>query len=265
MAQTPDDPTKAQVWITKGIDDLDFEFYIPQGPKGDPGPFVPVSVLGASGTNLNDLATPGLYSVAIPVLAMDSALQNYPMHEAGTMMVSTSNAGSVVVQQYMTNTKGMYVRRKFSGTWNAWRFFGHSRTDQSAGRVMYQWDELNQREQLTYGDTGWRDMTPMSGTAGWLRLRRIQNIIYVWAGAWVNGTSSDILALPAGFQTGTNSFVGQFGDRLGSPVPVNINGPSSLIQAPASASALSFCVNFPTVNAWPASLPGTAHAAIPNS
>ncbi|ALY08998.1 hypothetical protein GORDON_23 [Arthrobacter phage Gordon] len=274
MAQTPDDPTKAQVWITKGIDDLDFEFYFPQGPKGDPGPFVPISVTGSSGTNLNDLTAPGVYSVAIPTLANDSALQNYPMHEAGSMWITTSNAGSVVVQQYTTNTKGMYVRRRFSGTWSAWRFFGQSRTDQTAGRTMYQWDEINQREQLVYGDTGVRSIPMDNNYLGTLQIRRLGNQVYLNGaikrpvGGSINGTF--LISIPDGFKPQAVAWT--FFPVRHSPTPnwgtlyrkayeLVLEG----LTGDTDAGEARFEISWSTVQAWPTVLPGTASGSIPNT
>ncbi|ASR84029.1 hypothetical protein SEA_TEACUP_23 [Arthrobacter phage Teacup] len=271
MAQTPDDPTKAQVWITKGIDDLDFEFYFPQGPKGDPGPFVPVSVLGSSGTNLNELVTPGIYSVAIPTLSNDSVLQNYPFHEAGSMWVTTSNAGSVVVQQYMTNTKGMYVRRRFNGTWSAWRFFGHSRTDQSAGRAMYQWDEINQREQLVYGDTGLRNITDLATmVAGSLSVRRIGQLVTIH-GTSVQEASTVTgvrILLPAGNLPGmyppiTVRTIAYAFDGTSYMCEVMTSGEIRLYTTLATIPTHNFSISYGTNSTWPTTLIGTTTTTPP--
>ncbi|UTN92028.1 hypothetical protein SEA_DARBY_23 [Arthrobacter phage Darby] len=276
MAQTPDDPTKAQVWITKGIDDLDFEFYFPQGPKGDPGPFVPVSVLGSSGTNLNDLTAPGTYSVAIPTLSNDSVLQNYPMHEAGSMWVTTSNAGSVVVQQYLTNTKGMYVRRKFSGNWSPWRFFGHSRTDQTAGRAMYQWDEINQREQLIYGDTGWREVSALlvdGWTSSGLFLRRLGSQVFLTGIITGSSATSDhFLSLlnDVGFRPGSQSiFSPVLSDDYTSSRDLQFDATSTKMQVYVRAAPVGknwrMAASWITPNSWPTSLPGAASGSVPNT
>jgi hypothetical protein len=220
-----------------------------------------------AGDDLNNFTVSGNYRM---VSTNATLALNAPRDNMGGHLRVYRGASTVITQVFyplsQTLYKGIYMRCMVSG-WSPWVFIPSQRVDTSAGRVIYTWDDVNQRDQIVNGDTGWRDVTPLSGTAAWIRLRRTNTTVYVWVSAWVNGTSADIIALPAGFQTGTNSIVGNWGDRGGSPTAININGPSSLIQATAGASATSTScfLSFPTVNSWPTTLPGTAHAAIPNA
>lgn len=270
MARTPTDPTKAQVWITKGLDDLDFEFYIPQGPKGDPGGVTLGTTIGAS--NLDQFKSPGVYrqdNGSYPALAL-----NYPIVASGILYVDDRLGGaSSVMQTYypFTGASGINPRQHYrrylvsSTTWGPWESYVAQRVDQSAGRAIYTWDTINQRDQLIYGDTGWRDVMPSSGTAAWIRLRRIGGMVSVWVADWVNGTNSDIVALPVGFRTGTNSIVANWGIRSNAPLNVVVSGPGAVVQAAQSANALSAFITYPTIESWPTALPGTASGSIPNA
>jgi hypothetical protein len=250
---------------------VDYQYPGPQGPigpKGDPGGFVASTAL--AGENLDTIMAPGLYRQSTSTSA--TVPLNYPIGSSGLLEVMTASGATDVLQRYTamgggpsSSGRSWYTRRYLGGIWSTWVMHTQMRLDNTNGRAAYIWDDVNNREQMVYGDTGWRDVTPTSGTAAWIRLRRVGNVVYVWVANWVNGTASDIVALPLGFQTGTNSIVGHFGDRAGAPVAVNINGPSNSIQAAQSATAMSVYLTFPTVNSWPTTLPGTAHAAIPNA
>ncbi|ASR83611.1 minor tail protein [Arthrobacter phage LiSara] len=238
-----------------------------KGDKGDPGGLVASS--GLALLDLNTVLTAGMYTQS--TAANGTLALNYPVDiVAGQLIVMRDTVGNFTTQVFYPYN-GAYAGkifwwRRFNASWSAWAAVGATRTDLTAGRAMYAWDNANNRDQLVFGDTGWREVTPSSGTASWIRLRRMGNIVHVWIGGWVNGTSADIITLPAGFQTGTNSMPGHWGDRAGVPVAININGPSSLVQAVTGASAtpLFGYIQFATVNSWPTTLPGTAHATIPN-
>lgn len=276
MPRTPSDPTKAQVWIDQTGPELDFEFYIPAGSKGDPGGFT--STVVAANTDLDLLLTEGLYQCTIGTDANASALAHLPMHEAGSLMITKSGNNSVQIQTYITNTKSIYVRRRFSGAWGPWRAFTPSRTDLTAGRAMYTWDEQNQREQLTYGDTGWRNVTAdlLNGYTGNVYLRRIGYTVFC------EGTptppdpmvSGDFYQVPVPFQWTSLQNV-RFNSRMagsldpfwlvrkGPTLPLsveNINGS----WAPARGG-FAFATSWATANAWPTTLPGTAVGAVPSA
>lgn len=250
---------------------VDYQYPGPQGlkgDKGDPGGFVASTAL--AGENLDDIKVPGMYRQSTATSA--TVPLNYPVASSGLLEVMIASGGTDVLQRYTAMGGGpsssgrtWYSRRFLGGIWSTWVTHTQMRLDNTNGRAAYIWDDSNNREQMVFGDTGWRDVTPISGTASWIRLRRVGNVVYVWVAGWVNGTTNDIISLPLGFQTGTNSIVGHFGDRAGAPVPVNINGPSNLIQATQSSTVMSAYLTFPTVNSWPTSLPGVAHAAIPNA
>lgn len=317
MANEPDDPNKAQAWITGTPPDQTIDFYIPRGntgpigprgpigpslavgsvetitgpavpgtvgptgltgPKGDPGGFTNGTDLSTN--NLNTIIAPGLYWQASSANAIPA--NNYPAisgsDRRGTLTVTRWASASWAVQQSFESFASVAGEVRISrrtqvsdGTWTAWKTFNTARVDLTSGRAMYMWDDANQRDQMIYGDTGWRDLTPLVGTAAWLRTRRMGNTVWVW-GAAINlaavAPSEVMFVLPAGFRTGSNSINALIG-RDGTAFcifEVNLNGN---LKAPFTGSTprttdYYFMVSFPTSESWPTSLPGTASGFIPN-
>jgi hypothetical protein len=118
--------------------------------------------------------------------------------------------------------------------------FAASRVDQTAGRAIYQWDDLNQREQLIYGDTGWRSIAldPTYGVAAAgnyfggangaavdassIRIRRIGNIVHLSNTTALqpkqdySTASRPIFVTPPGFRAdGGQYIVGKYGNNGG--------------------------------------------------
>lgn len=280
MAQTPTDPTKAQVWITKGIDDLDFEFYFPQGPKGDPGGFTTGTQL--LNNNLNAITVNGLYRQDNSANA--TLVNNYPVTAPGVMQVMERSAGSIV-QVYYTITgtptyeaRTHYVRVLQATVWSPWRTFASTRVDQTAGRAIYQWDELNNREQLIYGDTGWRNMNAIvdpnfvpEGVG--VQLRRIGNRVTCDVRGKLTAvptvpTQQLIMAIPVGFR-GVNYAV--YPSGISGTSVISMGYPSNNIDLYlystanfVNASTRIAQASWTTDEVWPTTLPGTANGTIPN-
>lgn len=148
---------------------------------------------------------------------------------------------------------------------------------QSAGRTVSVWDYLNQREQLIYGDTGWRSLTvpnvaPLDGS-GTIKIRRVNDRISLqFDGVGYTGTGvSEYLTaagfIPAGFQPG-------YGDNPAATVG-NVNANKMFILGILQASrirllnsvsgwpgvgvdALRGQLTWTTTQTWPTSLPGVA-------
>jgi hypothetical protein len=266
MPLTPTDPTKPQVWVTGQAPNQVLDFYIPQGPKGDPGGFTNNPVL--STTDLDQILTPGTYSVSNAVDVPGSMLRHLPFHEAGSLIVTASqeNAG-VIIQTYITNTKNMYVRRKFSGAWNSWRAYASTRVDQTAGRVIYTYDEVNAREQLTWGDTGRRNITssfpnPVSGAVYLSRNGMYVNLIMA---DYQDGSAAGTLStaagvIPVGFRPQNWLYQPAPSARL-----LVIKSDGGLTMNSHSATVWQGGYTWRTEDAWPTTLPGTAVGSIPNA
>ena len=280
MARTPTDPTKAQVWITKGLDDLDFEFYFPQGPKGDPGGIVDGVILGTA--DLNTIVTTGLYR-QIDTSGTGSLVRNYPYPSGyGTLLVLVTSGGDVeqtfYPQFYNSEIDGrtFYRRNRSNGIWNPWRAFNSTRVDQTAGRAMYQWDDLNNREQLIYGDTGWREVSSnlLNGaTATQFQLRRRNDSIYARINTLKLPSTSITDAIfipPAGFRTTIDS-TGLLREQIatGNAFGFTYGGNVVLYGTVATGAnntthRFSGLLQATTDEPWPTTLPGVADGTIPN-
>jgi hypothetical protein len=197
-------------------------------------------------------------------------LRHLPFHEAGSLIVTASqeNAG-VIIQTYITNTKNMYIRRKFSGAWNAWRAYASTRVDQTAGRAIYVYDELNQREQLVYGDTGWRNIASsvLNGDAtSTLHIRRTLNQVHVKASTNPTNSGGDFFNWPVGFAPDGSTYQ-----------PVRYSGAIELVnlyvdtvkialsQYVSGKGGVFFTGSYFCSQTWPTTLPGTAVGSIPNA
>ncbi|WGH21714.1 minor tail protein [Arthrobacter phage Inked] len=295
MARTPTDPTKAQVWVTKGIDDLDFEFYFPQGPKGDAGGFTLGTALdnvtdsGTGKYNLNDVVTSGIYRMTA---TNDNLLiRNFPRnYDTGILEVFERVPGQTVVQLWHTiNQTGriLYERTFVTGTWTPWRAFTSTRVDQTAGRAFYQFDDVNGREQLVYGDTGVRQIkNDIIVANGWdaassnVYLRRVGNVVELRFDVYTSPagtipTVPEFLNMAVGFRYPNN---GSHADFMCYSEPVG-NTTIGTVIGRHNGSTMQFLVagrmpsnvrfvrggsTWITSDPWPTTLPGTAVGTIPN-
>ncbi|AZS11109.1 hypothetical protein SEA_WAWA_2 [Arthrobacter phage Wawa] len=284
MARTPDDPTKAQVWIDN-TDPLNpkFEFYFPRGSKGEPGGFNLGTALdnavdtGTGRYNLNDVMTSGIYRMTA---TNDNLLiRNFPRnYDTGILEVFERVPGQTLIQVWHSiniNSRITFERSYVNG-WQPWQMYSSTRVSQAAGRAFYQWNDVALQEQLIYGDTGWRDMSSLLvngwtlGTGGALQVRRVGYQVY-WRAYNLNGsaaTSSVFVMIPAGFgyETYNNRLPTTDGTSVTSVLVNNTTGIGANVAVPiATAFASNFSNwNYPTVQVWPASLPGSASGGIPN-
>lgn len=138
--------------------------------------------------------------------------------------------------------------------------------DQSAGRVLKVWDHINKREQLIYGDTGFRDITalnPALPSGGTIRLRRTGNLVYLVINnvSRPAGSPWTLLKLPSGF-TPSYTHV-ELGDLHIYSKPatarlfIQTNGSVDAIDS-TDATPIYKSAVFPTADPWPTSLPGAA-------
>lgn len=273
MPQTPTDPTKAQVWVTGAAPNQQLEFYIPRGAKGEPGGIVLGTVLGTA--DLNSFFTPGTYRQTNGADA--TLLRNYPKANLTGLLNVFGRDGNVVVQQYMPidGTSGvptMYQRLSTSSTtWTAWRVFATSRVDQTAGRAIYKWDDLNNREQLVYGDTGDRDIAAShgNGTFAALKLRRVGYTCELVCVGWrppADATANLLsVVIPSGFRA-VHTHSGFVLDSANNVKYVTASGSmaSIVIGGNLNANTYTFSLTYLTAEAWPTTLPGTASGSIPN-
>jgi hypothetical protein len=245
-----------------------------QGLKGDPGGIIQTDLLTS---DLNLLyANPGAYSQ--PNSANATLALGYPYNGfIGSILIlkrGTDRVTQIAYPQTGSTTAGnlFYVRVNGASGFNPWRVYNSTRIDQTAGRVIYQWDDVNNRDQLIYGDTGWRDvsaslMNGWTGTSLWIR--RIDYTVYIRAYSMIGtaATLNKFYTLPTGFNrspSGTEYLTAADGFTV---IGVESAGGVLAFSNTANrfAGAFGNFTPYTTTDAWPTTLPGTAVAAIPNT
>jgi hypothetical protein len=229
--------------------------------------------------SLNTLVTPGLYRQSSTANATTTL--GYPI-EGSIGSIEVVNAGGLVFQRLTSHLQGggrsIFVRRSLAAngsSWGSWREFASQRVDKTAGIAIYAWDSANGREQLTYGDTGWRDVTSLlvnGYTADQVLVRRT-----TWSVTWkfINlsgAAATSVTCLPAiaGFM---NTGATQRDTGRGFLFEVS----TSTVRRISNHASGMFFAAFPfagqnygevslSIDApWPTALPGTASGAIPNA
>lgn len=233
----------------------------------------------ASGVNLNAIVRRGVYRQGAGSDA--TAALNYPAPGTGGVMeVFTPNGRDThIVQRYTPFGQGATVQGRVfyermqetdSTGWRPWHAYSSQRVDQTAGRAVYTWDDLNNREQLIYGDTGRRDVlgTVLNGWspyAGSLVLRRVGSLVtleidYLDPSA---ATSDELILTPAGFRPFQTSRYAVWAGNT----PVFLIATSARISLPRSVRAPNggpAVVMWLTSDPWPSVLPGVAVGGVPN-
>jgi hypothetical protein len=253
----------------------------PQGPtglKGDPGGFTTGTALSTNA--LNSIITPGIYVQSNGANVLTSA--NYPLTYNAPGILKVYQNGSTGIQEwefsYATVGSRVVYRRNWNGSganWNSWVIHNSSRIDQTAGRVIYQWDEINMREQLIYGDSGWRDLATVQlngWTTTWCRLRRVgTEVTLVFFGMNSSVATADpFYILPVGFRAATGGYHQGywFTDTTTNLGFLRLTGSGSLelSRRPATpwAANLQCVFKWTTDDTWPTTLPGVASGSIPN-
>lgn len=309
MSPTPDDPTKAQAWISGEAPDQTVDFYIPRGntgpmgpvgpigpslnvgdvltvtgpavpgtvgpqglpgPKGDPGGISAAVELGTS--DLNTIVAPGLYKQGTSSGANSPLTANYPYQGGYGVLMVTANGTDIVQTFYGQSYSGaldariIYNRNRSNGVWSPWRIQRSSRMDQAAGRALYVWDDLNNREQLVYGDTGWRICSVINGWTGTLQMRRIGGVVYCTGSLdGVNYTTDHFLAPAVGFRPMDSSYVGTVSNGAQSHARSIGYAAGDLYVAQGAKTSYFMSFSYPTTDAWPTILPGSAFGSIPNT
>lgn len=274
-----------QTWDDEGNN------WVSDGPGGLPDPIQMDTAI-----DLNTLRVSGSYSNGVSA----NVAQNYPVSGlAGFLQVRRINNNAALIEQewrpfahtqVSSNwARGTYVRMMNSNTWSPWRFVSSQRVDQTAGRVIYTWDDLNNREQMIYGDTGWRDISANLITDNFVlnpsqprcQIRREGNeialVMRLQASASLvasaQGKSSTLLPaldVPVGFTEGPISYsltmtgiahAGASIEALGiGPTHTNTQlRIAGTTDKPWTTNAvLGFNLRWKTNAPWPTTLPGTA-------
>lgn len=152
--------------------------------------------------------------------------------------------------------------------------------DETVGRRCFAWDTVNNRWQMIYGDTGWRNVStgmtaPTNCTIDYLLVRRVGNAVAFQFRGIISGAmaGTGVYVLPNGFRMGNPSgyIVGRHSSstKLGAlqlSAFDRVQWADSLGNSPtAGDGALLSAGSFVTNDTWPTALPGTASGAIPTA
>jgi hypothetical protein len=313
MVTQPDDPQQAQAWVRGSAPDAIVDFYIPRGNQGLPGPrgpmgpgvtvgsvvvtngpaapgtLGPIGLTGAKGdpggftagtslstNDLNTITADGIYKQATSANATLAA--NYPIAGVVGLMFVNQISATFIQQIFYpgstSSSRAHYVRVMSSGVWQPWRAFGSQRVDQTAGRAIYKWDDVNQREQLVYGDTGSRDISTLksaaiSTTQIWIRRVGTMVTLHIHSLTFSAAGTGAVAILPASALAGfipvhvsrgvlTTAVAGE--TRI---VEVAIDGTVN-VYGPTATAGYSGMITYDTSSAWPTTLPGAAVGTVPN-
>ncbi|WAB10050.1 hypothetical protein SEA_JUMBOSET_2 [Arthrobacter phage Jumboset] len=275
MARTPDDPTKAQVWIDN-TDPLNpkFEFYFPRGSKGDPGGIVNPTNIGA-GYDWNNLIVSGTYYASGADLA---GQPNSPPSMAIGVNIIVQARNAAIITQYANTVSNahsqiLFQRSLVSGVWGPWKVFRNTSIDNTAGKVLTIWDESANRSQILFGDSGMRNLAAVlenGWTASNIKLRRFGSTVtltmYNLSGS--ASTATTFFTLPVGFRPGGNTYLPVYTTAPGSTSVVIVQAADGAVKLPTGVTLIGGAayteVSWTTTDSWPAVLPGSALGAIPN-
>ncbi|UVK58679.1 minor tail protein [Arthrobacter phage Argan] len=250
----------------------------PIGPKGDPGGWLASTVI-AIGASLDTITTSGLYLNPSSNWAMGPANATTGGH------LEVISSSGYVYQRYVNinEQRKVFTRtRNSAGTWTAWRGANTVRVDQTAGRAIYMWDDVNSRDQLIWGDTGWRSIAndPSYGVVaagnyfgmpngatiadGMLKIRRVGSTVWLTSNGPIqpkqdySTTTRNVCILPPGFRTAAESahLICRYGNNGGDPNQrLVFVGPGANWTNPAYLSATplidSNWNNFAANSGWP--------------
>ncbi|WP_394685329.1 pyocin knob domain-containing protein [uncultured Microbacterium sp.] len=238
--------------------------------------------------DLNAITTPGVYVQPGPASA--TLARNYPVASGAGVLEVFVLSSTARIQRYVIHggvagdVRGEYLRRWAGAVWESWRFVAGQRVDQTAGRAIYTWDDVNGREQLIYGDTGRRDITSLISLPAGASLvsgsrvfmQRVGYDVTVWCeeGLEFSGAfnTAPLYTLPNGFDPLVQGDVSPLFTRNGLRqigVAQTLSSDKSIRVGASEATGVGantrFRHTFKTASAWPTSLPGTAFGSIPNA
>lgn len=278
--------------------------------EADPHPqYLTKTPAVATGTDLNSMATPGTYWVTSAIAG--GANSNAPVNVGGWLEVVMQPSYGALQRYYVASSANQefYFRQRFGATnWSAWQKVntgpagtpstlsgvgfptmaapvGTRYIDTAATNGAVEWIKASGTGatgwQVSYGDTGWREITSLIderwdntliNSTRFARIRRVGDLVHVsvalrrvglLGGGRGDANSGFVLAFPAGM----NPFVG--GGY--SAYPMEVAG-QPIVRSPPSAANLSLYgatgpwadgdiartqFAFTTTQAWPAVLPGT--------
>ncbi len=277
-----------------------FAFFTPLGTSGvpvAPGQVYTVSASVKAGGNSTDIYI-GIHYYNGSTSLGETTTYKFITSSGWTRILHSAVAPSNATHAAITVSSGTVTNGDvfyfdqfglWSGAGGVWRAPGvvipnlGTYTDESVGRRIFTWDTVNNRYQMTFGDTGWRDVKDDANLGpatanGWSaysdtwRVRRVGSAVYVviqatrgasitskaFTGVWpVGWRPLTAHTVPMQIAAGTTVMVG-WQNQIANCWDLDFWG-SGL----SNGSIVYFYTNYLTPDAWPTSLPGTAVGSIP--
>lgn len=240
-----------------------------QGPKGDPGGWLPTQLNGAP-INVEPLPA-GLYYQTDNAATIANG---YPAEtfigEIHSTRISHTRA---LYRAYPVNWQiagNYFYEAGFTdGVLGPWKLFTSTRVDDTAGKAIYQWDPTAGKEQMIYGDTGKRRIEQLlinGWTGAYFAISRVGTTVSIYGTGLnsLNSTSPIAIVIPEGFRAngvsaGVMPLSGAFTSTAGStPVPSRtVYSTGNLEISSTVAASIVISAIWTTSDPWPTTLPGT--------
>jgi len=228
--------------------------------------------------------TSGTYTVTLPTAAAQTG-RTFVIRNSGTGVITIGRTGSETIAGAASQALAGYGSLEVVSNGINWLVLRGQYADETVGRRIWNWNHAYSTGggwQLTYSDTGMRTDTSMLAS-GWEVLSTINylsrtgslvqyNAILQKTGTGQTVANADtIFTLPAGFRPSTSHYrsitAWQTWPTAG-PTALNIANTGAAQYGIATATGLTnpvlyINISFHTVDAWPASLPGSAYGTIP--
>ena len=215
--------------------------------------------------------TSGTYTVTLPTAASQTG-RTFIIRNSGTGTITIGRTGAETIAGATSQTLAGYGQLEVISNGTNWLVVRGSYADETVGRRIFTWNSAYSSGtggwQMTFGDTGWRDVSAglESGTTGEWRMRRVNSTVthHVYN---VTNSSGVMYTIPAGFRSAS----------YGTVIPLtkwDLTAGAVLLNSPATGNCtLSdglkgytgayYMFTHDTSEAWPTSLPGSAVGSIP--
>jgi len=218
--------------------------------------------------------TSGTFQVTIPAASSNTGR---------LLTVRNSGSGAITLGRTGADTIGGATSQVLNGkgsieivsNGSLWLVVRGTYTDETVGRRIFTWDDVNSRFQLTYGDTGIRVITSSTTpganmTVVQATIRRVNYLVYVQASVTAgasNGGVQDLFTVPTGFAPsaigGTQDGVCISADTTPEVRALFFRTSTLQSYGITNGKTYRFVQTFATTDNWPASLPGSASGTIP--
>ncbi len=222
------------------------------------------------GASINDrvIDATGTTAVTLPT-SVGNVGRQYIIRNNGAATVTIATTGGQTIDGSATLVLAGKGFAEVIADGSGWHVLRAQYADESVGRRMFNWNHAYSTGggwQMTYSDTGWRDVsaninTPNGFTAGSIFVRRTGYTVAlgVYGLARAAGGAGDYYTFLAGWRCDVPVYGRSFSNN-----PWYVNGSSAYINM-AGTSESGAGTLFSTSDAWPVSLPGTPSGSIPNA